>query len=67
MSEKKEVIIITLQDMRSLKYCARGARSFLLRHDLSWTEFLDHGISSDVLEATGDAMALKLVEVARGR
>lgn len=67
MNGKDDVIIITLQDMRKVKYCARGAKSFLAKHGLSWSDFLEKGIPSDRLEATGDAMALKVVEVARGR
>lgn len=46
-------------------FCGRGARRWFARHGLDWTDFLRNGISSDVLERTGDAMALALVAHAR--
>jgi hypothetical protein len=47
--------------------CAKGVRQFLQRRGMSWTEFLKKGIDSDVLLATGDAMAIQVVENANGR
>ncbi|EJT5136808.1 hypothetical protein N3B88_006487, partial [Pseudomonas aeruginosa] len=43
----------------------RQAREFFKRHGLDWMAFLRDGIEADVLVATGDALALKLVEHAR--
>ncbi|GAB6191159.1 hypothetical protein [Desulfocastanea catecholica] len=60
-------VIVTLKDIRSLKYCSKGARAFFARHDLLWSDFLDNGIPAEALLKTGDAMAQKAVEVARGR
>lgn len=48
--------------MRELGYCNRGAREFFAQHGLSWAEFLDAGVDADKLRATGDAMALRVVE-----
>lgn len=56
-----------MADIRAALMCSRGARMFFERYGLDWSEFLKHGIPADQLEATGDAMALKVVEVARGR
>ena len=61
------IVTVTMRDVRKAKMCARGARAFFLLHDLDWSSFLKNGISSEDLEATGDAMAQKCVEVARGR
>lgn len=47
--------------------CSRGARKFFIRHGLDWSDFLKNGIPASKLEATGDYMALQVVEVARGR
>lgn len=58
---------ITMAHVRKAKMCSRGARAFLSRHGVVWSDFLKNGIDSDFLEQTGDAMALKVVEVARGR
>lgn len=58
---------ITMRDVRAAKMCSRGARSFFIRHGLNWSEFLSVGAESSVLVSTGDAMAIRVVEVARER
>lgn len=60
-------ITVTIKDLRKLKYCSKGARIFFVRHGLAWRDFLKNGIPAKDLEATGDAMAIKLAGVARGR
>ena len=47
------------------RYCANGARRWAARIGLDWAAFVRDGIESEQLEATGDAMALKLVEHVR--
>jgi len=49
------------------KYCKNGTKLFFEKHDLDWNKFVSEGISSKLLVDTGDAMAIKLVEVANGR
>ena len=58
---------ITMRDVRAAKMCSTGARKFALRHNIDWLKFIKVGIDSSELIATGDAMALRLVEVARDR
>ena len=58
---------ITMRDVRAAKMCSRGARVFCVRNGLDWSEFIKHGIDAKVIEATGDSMAIQLVEVARER
>ena len=58
---------ITMRDVRAAGMCSRGARLFLIRHGFEWSAFLRSGISSEFLIATGDAMALHVVEVASVR
>lgn len=60
-------MIVTMRHVRQAKMCSRGARAFFDRHGLDWLEFLRSGVAAEKLIATGDAMALKVVEVARGR
>ena len=48
-------------------YCAKGARRWCARIGIDWAAFVRDGIDAEVLEATGDAMALKLVEYVRGQ
>lgn len=58
-------MIVTMRDVRACKMCARGARAFFKRHGLDWSDFIRNGIDASVLEATGDAMALKVVDYAK--
>lgn len=57
--------LVLHRHLRELGYCNRGARAFFARHGLDWRAFLAGGIQADLLAATGDAMALKVVERAR--
>lgn len=60
-------MIITMSDARAAKMCSKGTRAFFSRHGLDYSAFLRDGIKSELLVATGDAMALQVIEVARGR
>lgn len=56
-----------MTDIRAARMCSRGARDFFLRHDLDWDTFLKEGVDSERLLATGDPMALQVVELAQQR
>lgn len=58
-------ILVTMQHVRKAKMCSRGARAFFERHNLDWQKFLDEGLPVEQIEATGDAMALQVAEVAK--
>lgn len=58
---------IKMEHIRQARMCSRGARDFFIRHNLDWNTFLREGIDEELLIATGDAMALQVVEVANGR
>lgn len=60
-------VMVTMRDIRAAKMCSRGTRAFFQRHNLDWSSFLKNGIEAEKLEDTNDAMALQVVEVARGR
>lgn len=60
-------LLITMRHIRQAAYCSRGARAFFRRHGLDWDRFLREGLPAEQFIATGDAMAIQLVEVARGR
>lgn len=60
-------VIVTMRDIRRAKMCSRGTRDFFRRHGLDFDDFLTNGIPAEKLEATGDAMAARVCEVARGR
>jgi hypothetical protein len=58
---------VTLRDARALHYCARGCRTWCERHGFDWAQFRGPGLDAGAVEATGDAMALRLVLAARAR
>lgn len=58
---------ITMRDIRAAKMCSSGARAWFIRHGLDWSQFLKQGIDAGSVLATGDAMAHRVVEAARGR
>lgn len=60
-------LIVRMVDIRAARMCSGGTRAFFERHGLDWSKFLKEGIPAEQLAATGDAMALQVVEVARGR
>jgi hypothetical protein len=63
-------MFVTLNHLHSMPgtgvrpgWCHRGARRLCLRHGLDWTQIVaDGGIDSAALLATGDALAIALVE-----
>jgi hypothetical protein len=59
-------VIVRMRHIRGAKMCSSGARGFFQRHGLDWSKFLEEGISSKDLEATGDALAFQVTEFARG-
>lgn len=60
-------VTVTMSDVRKCCMCSRGARVFFDHHNLDWSKFLKEGLPVEEIEATGDVMALKVAEVARGR
>ena len=60
-------VVVTVQDLRAARLCFQGSRPWLVRHGLSWQEFLANGIEAETLEATGDALALRVIARARAR
>lgn len=55
-------MIITIQDLRACRMCRKGARLFFDKHGLNWADFSKNGIEEERLLATGDALAVQLVE-----
>lgn len=60
---------VTVQHLHSVPsvngatgFCSRGARFWCARHAIDWGAFVRDGIDAEVLLATGDAMAKRLVE-----
>lgn len=66
MNEQDD-FVIRMPDVRRAFMCSRGAREFFDRHGLDWQDFLKNGILASKVLATGDYMAQRVVEVARGQ
>lgn len=60
-------VTVTMAHIRKARMCSRGTRAFFQRHGLDWDSFLREGVPARALADTGDAMALQVVEVARGQ
>lgn len=60
-------VIVRGRDLRSVGYCTTKTKVFFEQHGLDWRKFIREGLPSSELEATGDAMAIKLCEVVRER
>jgi len=59
------MIMITLRDVHASGMCSRGTKKFLSRHGYDVMTFIRVGVPDEFLIKTGDAMALRVVEVAR--
>lgn len=60
-------VVVTMRDIRACKMCSGGTRDFFKRHGMDWNKFLAEGLPEEQFIATGDAMAMQVVEAARGR
>jgi hypothetical protein len=58
---------VTIQDIRSARYCLPGVRPWFRRHGLDWQAFLDAGIPAETLRATGDALVEPVIRMAEER
>lgn len=55
-------LLITISDIRRQGYCVSGIKSWFEAHHFNFREFLQHGVESATLLATGDELARKVVE-----
>lgn len=58
---------ITMKDVRAAGVCAKGGLKFARRHKLDVRKLCREGLPAEDFAATGDAMALHVIEVARAR
>lgn len=55
---------VYIQDIRAAGMCNHGAREYFRLHNLDWFDFLQNGISFDVLEQFGDIDAKTVLQIA---
>ena len=65
-------MIVTLDHLRRAPgfgvragFCAQGGREWFAYYGLDWSAFVRDGIEAEAIEATGDALGLRLVAFAR--
>jgi len=56
---------VYVRHLRGAKRCASGSRNWWKKHNLDWRDFVKNGIAAETLIATGDPLALEVVEIAR--
>lgn len=57
--------IVSMRHIRAAKICMSGARGWWVLQGWDWNDFLTNGVTAERLEATGDALALKVVACMR--
>lgn len=62
-----EDVIVTVKDMRKAGYCRRGSHLYSEVCGLDWMDFLKNGISASKLRGNGDALAEKVIDIAKQR
>lgn len=69
---RDDELIVTIEHLYTVPnfngrigFCGRGSRAWFRRHGLDWSAFVRGGIPASKLIATGDALALRVVEHAR--
>ncbi|MBB5985943.1 hypothetical protein [Sphingobium lignivorans] len=55
-------MIIRIEDVRRTGFCVRGARDWANQNGIDFNRFLRDGIDAAELEATGDAMASRVIQ-----
>ncbi len=67
-------LVVTLTDVYNCPtfnghtgFCARGARAWCKAHGIDWSRMVKTGVPAAELEATGDAIALRVIEFAESR
>ena len=58
---------VTIDDIRAAGHCASGAKTWLQRHGFDFRAFLRDGATEAELLATGDALAVQVINRKRER
>lgn len=51
--------------LREANLCVRGAKQWFRLHNLDFEDFIRHGLPIEKVEATQDALGLKVANIAR--
>ena len=64
ITKNSTALLITMRDMRRVHFCPEGVEAVFAREGLDYAHFLQHGIDSQALLATGSVFARKCVDAA---
>lgn len=56
-------MIVRIEDMRRAGHCVSGVKRWFEAHGLDFRAFLKDGIDSEILLATGDGLAVRVVRM----
>lgn len=65
MTEVSSDVIVRVKHVRKAKLCMKGMRDWFKHHGLPLPTFRREGLPVEVIEATGDKMALDVAKIAR--
>lgn len=65
MTEATSGVIAHVKHIRQANICMKGMRAWFVHHNLPLDTFRTQGLPVEVLEATGDQMALEVGRIAR--
>lgn len=58
-------LIVTVEHLRKAGLCSRGARQWFAYTGLDYADFLKNGIPASRVEATNDALGMRVLKIAR--
>lgn len=58
-------VMVRMKHLRMAGMCNREPRTFCAQQGLSWSDFVSEGLPAELLEATGDPMAIRVAAIAR--
>lgn len=65
MTEVSSGVIVRIKHVRMARLCMKGMRVWFQHHGLDLETFRREGLPVEVIEGTGDKMALDVAKVAR--
>lgn len=67
MSGTDSDVMVTLQDLRDLHYCAPGIKHFCRTYGIDIRDFCKGGVPASVMRATGYHFAVRAAEYAEAK
>lgn len=59
------MILVTMAEIRELRYCASGARDWCAKHGFDFRELVKTGLDAENVYATGDQFGVNAANLAK--